>query len=371
VTDLQIDFDGNEVPIAESRPKPKRRGGQAGRARERHGGRQAALRGLGGGQGHDLRHVRPRGAQRGSTAVEAWLIEVKSTAGGPYERFGPKDRVSLKAEADRGGARPWLAWWPPRGKLIFIDSIGVAHMIPVHVALVDLSGKIARSDLQEVAGALNEQVQSDFAPEWHVKATVGAYDAVKDIPPATWTIMLREDIGEPGALGFHSDDHNQPFALVDSDAGDWTVTASHELLEMLADPWGNRLHTARVPEGVEPGNVGLTHHHVRVQYLVEVCDPPEMAFYEIGGVKVSDFLLKDWYRTQPRPSRAYSHMGYCQEPRQVAPQGYVSFAVGPEWWQVHNVGGQIKLSHLGRFDRQEFASLREFSDHHARLYQWK
>ncbi len=50
------------------------------------------------------------------------LIEVKSTAGGPYERFGPKDRGDLQFAADLAGAIATLAWWPPRGTLRWIPS---------------------------------------------------------------------------------------------------------------------------------------------------------------------------------------------------------------------------------------------------------
>jgi len=50
------------------------------------------------------------------------LIEVKSTAGGPYERFGPADRARLLFAADLADADAVLAWWPPRGKLRFIPA---------------------------------------------------------------------------------------------------------------------------------------------------------------------------------------------------------------------------------------------------------
>jgi Holliday junction resolvase len=43
------------------------------------------------------------------------LIEVKSTAGGPYERFGPKDRADLLFAAKLAGAKAVLVWWPPHG----------------------------------------------------------------------------------------------------------------------------------------------------------------------------------------------------------------------------------------------------------------
>lgn len=50
------------------------------------------------------------------------LIEVKSTAQGPYERFGPADRSKLREAARIAGADALLAWWPPRGSLIFIPE---------------------------------------------------------------------------------------------------------------------------------------------------------------------------------------------------------------------------------------------------------
>jgi hypothetical protein len=50
------------------------------------------------------------------------LVEVKSTAGGPYERFSPAEREVLALEALKGGARAVLAYWPPRKPLRLIPS---------------------------------------------------------------------------------------------------------------------------------------------------------------------------------------------------------------------------------------------------------
>ena len=50
------------------------------------------------------------------------LIEVKSTAKGPYEHFGPAARTRLSLTAKLAGADALLAWWPPRGKLRFIPE---------------------------------------------------------------------------------------------------------------------------------------------------------------------------------------------------------------------------------------------------------
>lgn len=50
------------------------------------------------------------------------LVEVKSTAQGPYEHFGPADRARLSEAAKMAGAFAMLAWWPSRGKLRFIPE---------------------------------------------------------------------------------------------------------------------------------------------------------------------------------------------------------------------------------------------------------
>lgn len=205
--------------------------------------------------------------------------------------------------------------------------------IPVHIALVDSTGTVSASDLADVAGALNEQVQADFAPRWHVSASVGAYPSA---PDGTWRIELVRDTGAAGTLGYHADANHQPFAKVDIDDGVWTVTASHELLEMLGDPWGNRLHGA----AALPGWQGTS---PRVRYLVELCDPCEKFTYQVGGVEVSDFLLPTFYRSARSPVAGYSHTGNLTEPLQVAEGGYISFIDPADHhvWQRFVRDGQV------------------------------
>lgn len=40
------------------------------------------------------------------------LIEVKTTARGPYKKMGPTERQALRDAAARIGATPWIAWRP-------------------------------------------------------------------------------------------------------------------------------------------------------------------------------------------------------------------------------------------------------------------
>jgi Holliday junction resolvase len=48
------------------------------------------------------------------------LVEVKSDVAGPFAHFGPDARAELIAAAVKSGARPVLAYWPPRQKLRWI-----------------------------------------------------------------------------------------------------------------------------------------------------------------------------------------------------------------------------------------------------------
>jgi hypothetical protein len=232
--------------------------------------------------------------------------------------------------------------------------------IPVHVALVDMSGTIAASELAEVAGALNEQVQADIAPAWKVVATVGAYPSA---PSGTWRIELHESIEVEGAAGFHADKHGQPYAMVALSDGDWTVTASHELVEMLIDPFGSRLHTAAALSG-------WTGDSPRVKYLMEPGDPCEEIHYEVGGVPMSDFVLPSFYRSTPRGSlAAYSHTGSVTEPLQILDGGYISFLdpATETMWQRFVVEGKNVDKELEPPEGR-ILNLREFFDEQARAY---
>jgi len=236
-------------------------------------------------------------------------------------------------------------------------------MIPVHVALVDDSKTVDPQDLARVVGALNAQVQNDVARVWGVAATVGAYPSA---PPQTWAIQLQAQLDQPGALGYHSDDNNQPGAFVELDSS-WTVTASHELIEMLVDPFGSRMTSARLPQNLNPQQIGLSSATALVHYLLEACDPCENSSYPVGGVELSDFLLPAWYRSAPVGCAHYSHTGFCTQPRQVADGGYVSFAIGDgTFFQVFNEGGQLQVQNLGKFNKASYGSLREWVDEKAR-----
>jgi hypothetical protein len=229
-----------------------------------------------------------------------------------------------------------------------------------HVALVaddNVAGRLSSSDLTRVAAALQKQATRDFGPIWGVVATVDAFGSLDDVPLGYWPILVGDE-GQGGG-GVHLDENNQPYALVDL-TPDWTVTASHECLEMIADPFGNRLVAGDSPNPASPG---------RVEFLVEVCDPCEVPTlgYTVNGIRVSDFYTPRYFEpSQPAasPSAArYDFMGHITKPRQVLRGGYLSWRDGnSEWFQeTFFTGTKPRFVSLGRFDKS-FGSLRAWID---------
>src|SRR5205807_3772490 len=124
---------------------------------------------------------------------------------------------------------------------------GEGRMLVNNTALVSETTHISSAQLAKVSAALQKQATRDFGPVWNVHATVDAFARLQDVPVGYWPIIVRDDIHQPGAAGVHLDRNGQPFALVQYDQG-WALTASHEMLEMLADPFGNRLIAGDSPK---------------------------------------------------------------------------------------------------------------------------
>ncbi len=232
--------------------------------------------------------------------------------------------------------------------------------LPHQVALVSDTPTVNFSDVSAVAAALQKQATRDFGPIWQVNASVSAFDALESVPVDYWPVIIRDDIDQPGAAGYHTDDNGQPFSLVQAD-DQWQLTASHETLEMLADPFGNRtIAGSPPPQAPRPINALR-----RVIYLVEVCDPCEDAqfAYGVNGQQLSDFITPHYYDPNGASGTLYSFRGNVKGPHTVLESGYVSFGnpVTNEWYQIVITNGQAQVRDLGKLNRNG-RSLRETID---------
>jgi len=208
------------------------------------------------------------------------------------------------------------------------------------VHLVDESGTISEQELKDVAAALQIQVDRDFSPEWGSQATITA-GAVGATGSAWRLRMVTPDKLPHGAGGVHLDQHGRPYAMV-GDFSDWTVAASHELLEMLVDPFGRKVITG---PSIDPAADNRT-----VYYLVEVCDPCEVFTYDINGVTVSDFVLQDYYHSQA--GAGVDEQGKLEGPLSVPKGCYISWfdPADNHWHQQRPDGTIVTASKTSKLD---------------------
>jgi hypothetical protein len=232
--------------------------------------------------------------------------------------------------------------------------------LPHQVALVSDSTAVSFSAISTVAAALQKQASRDFGPLWQVNATVSAFDALESVPVDYWPVIVRDNIDQPGAAGYHTDDNGQPFSLVEAD-DQWQLTASHETLEMLADPFGNRTVAGAPPPQAPKPLSSLA----RVLYLVEVCDPCEDAqfAYGVNGQQLSDFITPHYYDPNGAAGTLYSFGGNVTGPHTVLNNGYVSFGnpLTNEWYQIVLANGHTQVQDLGKLNLNG-RSLRETID---------
>jgi hypothetical protein len=241
-------------------------------------------------------------------------------------------------------------------------------MSVIQVGLVDTTGKIAVDLMHAAAAALNLQVARDLPQYWPVQATVRFLPSATHLPPGVWPVQLVKTL-PPGEGGYHMNKHNQPYSKViaSPDSDDWTVDASHETLEMLVDPYGNKLQSSTslqiVGGKIEDGTGDF-------EYLVEACDPCEADAYayEIQGIRVSDFITPHFYDASATPGTNYSFKGNIKAPRQLLPGGYISF-VNTEADRVQQIlwvdpNSPPTLNDLGPADAKA-RSLREWVDGHT------
>jgi hypothetical protein len=207
-----------------------------------------------------------------------------------------------------------------------------------HIAIVSLTSDIPAKNVLQAGAALQKQITRDFAPSWGFEATVNVFENLEDVPSDYHPVVLFRDpdellgqleyaVGEQyeadliddferdRLTGLHLNAFTrQPFALVEvTDA--WSVTLGHEVLEMMADPFGNRLVAAAHPN--DP--------NLRVLYLLEVCDPCQAVWYPVNGVPMADFYTPRYFEPVNVDRTRYSFTGAIEGPLQILEGGYLSY----------------------------------------------
>jgi hypothetical protein len=196
----------------------------------------------------------------------------------------------------------------------------------IQLALVVETRRVALSEIKGVTAAVQRQLSRDFRPIWGIEATMDSFLSLEEVPPGYWSILVRDEFPGTPVVGIHLDRDNQPFALVRL-SPTWSLTVSHEAMEMVADPWGNRLM---------PGNSPMRGQGL-VDILVEICDPVGgvAQAYTVNGHLVSDFYTPHFFDPVASPGVRYSFTGRLTRPRHILPGGYMAWRepTSGDWWR--------------------------------------
>jgi hypothetical protein len=201
--------------------------------------------------------------------------------------------------------------------------------LPV-VCVTNASTCLTDAQVEAVLPALQKQVSNDFKAYWDLDCTITFLANSQPPTLGWWQIVIVDNPDQAGALGYHeltSDGTplGKVFAKLDLDQGcSWTLTLSHELLEMLADPWINWCAMGS---------------DSRI-YALEVCDAVEddKLGYEIDGVLVSDFVTPAWF--EPTCADRIDFMRHLSKQLELARGGYISVFDPTSGWTQTTARGE-------------------------------
>lgn len=214
----------------------------------------------------------------------------------------------------------------------------------IQVALINQSQALSDEQASAIKTALQHQVNQDFLPTWGITAELGLVGQGEEPPAGSWWLVFLDDTDQAGALGYHDltpDLHPLSKVFVNTDLENRaapSVTASHELLEMLGNPYlgdcvvdprTGRLYAKEVGDAVEADDLA----------------------YRKGDVLVSDFVLPAYFDPRHRgKAESLSFKGNVTEPFSLARGGYLSYLdlsnLGKGWQQV--VAAEERAVETGR-----------------------
>lgn len=221
-----------------------------------------------------------------------------------------------------------------------------AQSVTTQISVINESTVLTDADVNPVVTALQQQVTNDFRPVWGTDTELKMIPQGTQPPSGTWWLVILDDSDQAGALGYHDLTPDglpigKVFAASDLKAGtSWSVTASHELLEMLADP------NINLSVLVQNQNTAGT------LYAYEVCDACEddSYGYTINNVLVSDFVFPAWFETFRPQGTQFDRMNQIHTPLQLLTGGYIgvfNISDGSGWQQQTSEKHPVNLRNRG------------------------
>jgi hypothetical protein len=187
-------------------------------------------------------------------------------------------------------------------------------------------------NLDALVGAMQAYVDQHVAPVWGTPAKlIKSADFVK----GDWGIVFLDNADQPGALAYHDLTPDgwplsKVFVKTTLDNGDLvSVSASHELVEMLVDPAINMLTTGPDAKRI---------------YAYESADPVEALSFGVHGIQMSDFVYPSYFEVFRSPgSTQFDYMNKVNRPFQILSGGYQIILKNGKWTQIFGSAAKKKL----------------------------
>lgn len=206
------------------------------------------------------------------------------------------------------------------------------------VACINKSSTPPGVDFDKLIDALQKFVDTCFAPVWGTPCRL--VKSSKFIPGA-WAVIFLDSADVQGALGYHDLTPDglplsKVFVRTTIDGGQKvSVTACHELAEMLVDPATNLCAT---------GPKGLI-------YAYETADAVEEEEFNIDGIAMSDFVYPAFFENFRKPGSAqFDYLKRVQKPFQILKGGYMPVFQNGKWTQIF--GSAQKAKRFAAEDRR-------------------
>jgi hypothetical protein len=204
-------------------------------------------------------------------------------------------------------------------------GIGALSAGDPQIDVVNKSTVLSDSEYAKYVVAVQTQVTRDFAPHWKVDARI-TFTTIPD--PTHWQVIILDTSDQAGALGYHDLTAaglpiGYVFAKTDlENSASVSVTLSHELLEMLGDPWINLAVQVSPTQFVAFENAD--------------CVEADGDGYLIGDVLVSDFVLPSYFEMSGLGPFDFKNWLSGRMPT-IRPEGYLSVwdAKAGGWTQVN------------------------------------
>ena len=194
-------------------------------------------------------------------------------------------------------------------------------------------------DFGALIAAMQVFVDRHIAPVWGTPARLVRS---KGFVKGAWAMVFLDDADQPGALAYHDltpDGLPQSKVFVKTTLANHdrvSVSASHELVEMLVDPAINLMTTG-------PGS--------KVIYAYESADPVEALSFRVSGIPMTDFVYPAYFETFHKAgSVPFDRLKRVKRPFQILSGGYQIVFKNGKWSQVF--GSASKRRRFAREDRR-------------------